>query len=112
LADSCPRGYQGQITLSLPLLPQRPLQTVHRIEFRHRNLRDIIICSRSLIWAPIAQVPVPALRVRSNNTKVFTRTQVLVGNAGWDNDDIAPLNFLGEPLLAPEKNGGRAGVNA
>ena len=34
-----------------------------------------------------------------------------MANAGRDNDDIAPLNFLGDSVLTAEKNGGRAGVN-
>jgi hypothetical protein len=91
---------------------ERPVVAIDGIRQRRRNPRDVLVGSRALARLPIVHVRGLPAGIGAHATKVAAGSQVLVGDTGWDDDDITAAYLEDGPVFAAELHPGRTAIDS
>src|SRR5262249_16332966 len=76
-----------------------------RIAIGNWQSRDGVIGLGPFAWLAAKQIPLPPIRVRTNDTEILAATHLPVSHAGWNYNHIADMNLNVLSGLAAESQG-------
>jgi hypothetical protein len=98
--------------LSTPEFKERSVHTLHRISLWEGNSENSIISGRSLAAVTAQEIRTLANRITSDDVKVGTTSEILVPDAGWNDDHVSRFDVRTDPDRVAKANESMPSIDA
>src|SRR5262245_18759693 len=90
-----------------PMIEKRPGLAEDGVGSGERQASDVLIHARAFAWLAIIHIHVLSRRVGPDDVEVLARSEVLVADAGGDDDPVARADGFDDARLAAQLHPGR-----